>query len=495
MFDGKKEFNDYVNIIKLQKKPDVYSVVNTTLIANPYRTNFPENFIFNRYKKENKLKLFIVNTIKYYFFNCVRFISFFQVFFYYQFLYRKPKYKAVNCDVGIDVFLLIDKIIKEKKFNESYFSSLYEIFKARKIDFVFIPRLHGISHNPFKAHQQLKSFFKIINKDGNRFLFEFELFSFRNFFSLIWMVACYPIKAVRLSIKEQSLKDKIFNKNLLKDISSQSIDAFSRYIFGKNISNLKNIKKIYSWSEFQVIERSFNYGIRKNSDIRIIACQFFVNYPTYLNTEVHDIDELLEYAPHQVLVNGKENLVNNNIDYQVGVSLRYNQIFKYCREYNGDRTVILGSYFIDKTKSVLRLTKGLGDAFFKSHPVIDTSVFKDSIPKNVQIIREDIYSLFSKAAVIIGTESGSLLEAVVCGVSVIVVAQEDELTANPLVDFGKGKIWDIVSSEEELRIKYMQLLEFRKKNQGEINLIADWYKNNFFVEPTEENIVKVFELG
>ena len=495
MLHGKQEFNDYVSTIKQQKNHDIYSVVNTTLIANPYNTDFPEKFIFNRHQKENKFKLFVFNTIKFYIYSFVRFMSFIQVFFYYQILYRKPKYKAINNDLGIDVFLLINKIIKENKFHERYFSSLYEILNDRKIDFVFLPRLYGVSPNPFKAHQQLKSFFKIINKDANRFLFEFELLTFRNFFSLVWMLACYPIKVLRLLIKEQSLKDKIFNKNLLQDISNQSVDAFSRYIFGKNIGKLKNINKIYSWSEFQVIERSFNYGIRKKSDIRIIACQFFVNYPTYFNTEVHNVDEILEYAPHQVLVNGKEGLVNNNIDYQVGVSLRYNQIFKYCREYDGDQTIILGSYFVNKTKSVLRLTENLGDAFFKSHPVIDSSTFKDSIPKNIQIISEDIYSLFSKAAVIIGTESGSLLEAVVCGVSVIVVAQEDELTANPLVDFGKGKIWDIVSSEEELRIKYKKLLEFRKGNQVEIDMIADWYKKNFFVEPTEKNIVEVFELG
>jgi hypothetical protein len=493
LLDSKKIY-DYINTIKQQKKIDVYTVVNTTVIANPYISNFPKELIFNKHKKVSKLKLFVVSVIKFYAFHFVHFIFFIRTFFYYRFLYKKPKYEIVKNALVIDVYFLVDRIIKDEKLHEGDFSSLYGLLKKKNIDFVFLPRLNGLSTNPLKAHQQLKYFFKIINEDHNNFLFEFELLSFKDFFYLIWLILCYPFKTLKLIVKEESQDDKIFNINLLKDISNQSIYSFSRYIFGRNISKIRNINKIYSWSEFQNLERSFNYAIRKNSNIKIIACQFYINYPAYLNTVVQDIDELLGYAPHQVLVNGKEYLVDNNIDYQLGVSLRYNKVFKYQKGCNGSSTIVLGSYFIDETNNLLRVIQGLDNVVFKGHPAIHISTIRAYLLKGIQTTNEDIYDLFPNAGIVVGAASGSLLEAVVCGASVIVVAQKDELITNPLVDFGKGKIWDIVFSKAELKIKYRELLVFRENNPDEINIIADWYKDNFFVEPTVENISKVFEL-
>jgi len=74
------------------------------------------------------------------------------------------------------------------------------------------------------------------------------------------------------------------------------------------------------------------------------------------------------------------------------------------------------------------------------------------------------------------------------------VARENELITNPLVDMGKGEMWDIAFNAIEVEQKIKKLLEFRNKNMDEIKIIATWYKDNFFIEPSEENIVKTFEL-
>ena len=62
------------------------------------------------------------------------------------------------------------------------------------------------------------------------------------------------------------------------------------------------------------------------------------------------------------------------------------------------------------------------------------------------------------------------------------------------MEHGKGKIWDIAFEKEELKDSINALLEFRKNNRHEIHNISTWYKDNFFVEPTEESIIKVFKL-
>ena len=99
-----------------------------------------------------------------------------------------------------------------------------------------------------------------------------------------------------------------------------------------------------------------------------------------------------------------------------------------------------------------------------------------------------------KSNIVLSVASGTSVEAVACGISVIIIASQDNLTANPLIEYGKGKIWDIAYSKEEVEILYNHLIKYRDENQEEIKQIASWYKDNFFIEPTEENIVKAFEL-
>ena len=75
-----------------------------------------------------------------------------------------------------------------------------------------------------------------------------------------------------------------------------------------------------------------------------------------------------------------------------------------------------------------------------------------------------------------------------CGISVIILSSQDNLTADPLIKIGKGKIWDLAYDSSEIDKIYKKLINYRNLNQSEIIEIANWYKNNLFIEPTEENI-------
>ena len=320
-------------------------------------------------------------------------------------------------------------------------------------------------------------------------------FGGKPFLHLLWLTICYPFKTLRLIVKEQQQQDVVFNAHLLKDISRQSISSFTRYILGKKIAKISNISKVYSWCEFQVLERTFNYAIRKNSDIKIFGCQFLINYPVYFNSHVQDIDEINGYAPHKILVNGSYYLIKRErVDYRLGVSLRYQKVFERPRKGTKTNVLLMGSYLVDETKSMLQIVGGLDKVQFKGHPEININAFQDVMSENIEVTNRNIYELFPDTAVIIGSATGSLAEAVACGVSVVVVAQKNELITNPLTDIGKGKIWDIVFNEIELEQKMKQLLHFRSSNMSEIDSIADWYKDNLFVVPCEENIIRAFDL-
>lgn len=487
--EKKKIFHDYINNIKRDCKWDIYNIINPTLIKNPYASELPKRFFNNKNSGKNKKSLFLKTIFKYYLKSFYLFISYFIAFIVFKIYFKKHRQNSV-INV-IDIFALVDNINKNKKFEENYLKGIYEVFEKYKTDYTILLRPYGVNKNPFK----LIKFFKIINKDKRDFIFEYELLRLRDFVELFLLVLVYPFKVLRLLQKEDSEIDKIFNESLIEDINNFNFESMTRYIFGKNISKIDTLQKIYSWSEFQVIERSFNYAIRKNNiNIELIALQFFINYEIYFNTFVDDLDYEMLSSPHKVYVNGKYYILKRKkIDYEVGVSLRYKSIYTFSGIKKEDDVLLLGSYFENDTKYMLESVKEFDSVVFKNHPAVDINRF-GKLSENIAISNENIYKLFETTKLVIGTASGTAVEAVACGVSVIIIASQDNLTANPLVEYGKGKIWDIAFSKDEIGLLYNQLLNYRENNKEEIRKISQWYKDNFFVEPTEENIIKVFEL-
>ena len=86
------------------------------------------------------------------------------------------------------------------------------------------------------------------------------------------------------------------------------------------------------------------------------------------------------------------------------------------------------------------LDKTVHNCLMVSPEIIDLIYTCDSneYPKDSD---KSIYELFEKAKIVIGTSSsGSNLEAVSCGLSVIIVASQDNYTANPLVEKGSSAL-------------------------------------------------------
>lgn len=486
---NKQKFHKYIDNIKKNSPWDIHTIINPTLIKNPYASDFPLRFFKNNTNLSNKIILFLKSALKFYIKNIYFYFSYIVATVIYKLYYKKSRKNELK--IIIDIFGLVDKTNQNGKFNENYLVGIYEIFEKFDMQYTILLRPYQVGKNPFK----LKQFFKIINKDGRDFIFEYELLGFYDFIELFLRIVLYPFKTLRLLQKERTVEDKMFNHSLLADLQFFSIDSLTRYILGKNLSKIRSIEKIYSWSEFQVIERGFNYAIRKNcSHIKIIGLQFYLNYEVYFNAYVDDLDYDMLSSPHDVLVNGKYYLQKRDkVKYDVGVSLRYRDIFLFQGTQEEKNILLLGSYLEVDTKYMLQSVRNFENVIFKNHPAVDIKQFGE-LPKNITVSNDNIYKLFEHAKIIVGTASGTSVEAVACGLSVIILASADNLTANPLVEYGQGKIWDVAFNINEIEEIYKKLIDYRVRNQEEIIEIAKWYKENFFVEPIEENIIKAFEI-
>ena len=487
--EKKDAFRNYIKETKLSNKADIYNIINPTLVSNPYVTNFPKEFFLGQ-TQGNKGFYLLKGFSKFYLKMFTKLVIYFFLFIIFKIFYRKKS--SISKDyILFDIFLLVKNTIKDNNFSDTYFKSVYPVLDDENIKYAFIVRLYGIGLNLVDFIKVLK----VTNKSRHNFIYEFELLRIRDFFSLSKLIFFYPFKVMRLLKKEKIKEDYIFNINIVKDIASVQFDAFTRYIFGKNFATYYNDMDIYSWSEFQDIERSFNLGIRENSDsIQLIGCQFYLNFETYFSIYLQDEDHKLNTAYEKVLVNGKYYVQQRkNIKYELGVSLRYNNVFSFeIHNKEANNVLVLGSYILRDTENMLRNLSSIDNLLFKNHPVLDIKKLGTLVDK-VTLVDDNIYTLFNKCSIVIGISSGTLVEAVACGKSVIVVASEEYLTANPLVYHGKGKIWDIAFSKDDVKIMYNKLKTFRENNFNEIKSISMWYRDNFFVEPSKSNILKIFK--
>ena len=490
-----KEVSDYIDNIKRYAYKDVYNIENQVLNKNPYTSDFIKNYLF-AVKKENPSILFkIKKIILFYIKNLVRFSIYLITYILFRVKCKKHTNFSKNT-ILIDTFLLVDNIISNGKYEERYFVGLSECLKSRNINHIILPRLYGASKNPLK----IISLINILNKDENNFLFEFELLTIKDLFKIFIFILKYPFKLSKLLVKNNNELDKLYNYELINSLPTTQFIAYIRYLVGQRIAEKASSSlKIVSWQEFQDLEKTFNRAIKEsNKEIKIYGCQFLVQYENYISMHITDIDYDLNITPHTVLLNGKYNYnVSEKQRYKDGVSLRYKNIFNFDMNKRDEKNiVVLLTYEVEDSIELLNLINYIENEIqIKIHPATDKKNFVSYLNEKWQFTETNIYELFYNAKIVfVASMSGTALEAVSCGVSVLLIGSNDNITANPLVEHGQGQIWDIAFSKDDVKRLYNKLLNYRKKNIEEIIEIAYWYKENFFIEPTEKNILKAFEL-
>ena len=97
--------------------------------------------------------------------------------------------------------------------------------------------------------------------------------------------------------------------------------------------------------------------------------------------------------------------------------------------------------------------------------------------------------------VLISSGSGTLMEYAALGKSVIIIASNSAFTTNPMPDYGKKIIWDIVYNNNELKSSYDELMNQRKNNFAEIKEISENYLSSYFSLIDNKNIIENFDLN
>jgi len=502
--DGKfKKVFDFLSSINQTAYKNVYLLSNEVLSKNPFSSNFLRKFL----KRENpelpdtftvfsRLLIYYLKSFMYF----GIYLSFFAAFRLSGLKYSvNPLLKEL---ILIDTFFLLDKIDESGKYEDPYFVGLREILEKLGKHYAYLPVFY-MTKNPARLFKT----FRLLKKNKIPVLTEYQLLSASDLFRLFYFILKYPIEVLIFvrGIKEATYEEKLLKTELIDNLGVTTFFRFSRYLQGKKIDSLTCEKvKMISWFENQMIDKNLYKGLREGgSKVKIYGSQPFVYPKSLLNILPDENEARFGIVPDKIIVNGTYFIPKNtSLNFVVGPSFRYKKIFTTEIDAAKQKGIlILMPYFTEDTENILELLdkSELKNRFFviKAHPSVSVEKYRKLLPVNSELTGGDVYDLFKTAKITISSESGSMVESACLGIPVISIKNNRSLDHNPLPSYGKGLIWDEVENAEGLNdmiAKFEGILNNENKYL-KIKTIAQEYKRMFFCMPTDESIIKAYDLA
>jgi hypothetical protein len=483
-------------------------VANQVLCRNPHINQFFKKMLFQERPKPLSSWRIAWNIFRYYIKSLVRIAPFLTTFISERVLFRSkfnPKQLAQTPRFLVDTYLLVEKLFDEEWFKDYYLGGIYKVLQKYQKPYLLLPRLYGRRQlfdgvNPFS----MRRIIRILRKSGHPTVTEFQLLSWADLFDLLRFIVLYPFDVLKLAanLDQNERVDQLFRAELHHTLPQVNFQHYARYLAGRRLGQLfPDQITLLSWNENQTIEKNLYKGLREtSSSIVIWGCQFFIGYPPLIHAQIAPQEAPWGVTPDCVLVNGSAYLKTNSpLEYRPGVSMRYAGVFDEVIPWNNKQNTVLflthprrfNRELIDQTSSIPFFRDR--DLIIHPHPG-DEKWDVGPLPKRWQLSYEDRYELLAGASLVITSESGVAVEAAALGTSVIILASQESFTCNPMLPTGQGEIWDIAFDGGEIEETYHRLEAFRSQHPNRLRELSMIYRDQCFIEPTEENIVQAFHL-
>lgn len=468
---------------------DVDYIANGVLSKNLY----VNNLLFKYHKREliekRRLCLYIIDCFIYYSKSFV-FVSLWlinKILFVFS-GYKSENLKNNNLNV-IDTFISKKNLLDNGKDNH-YFKGIDTILKKNDIIFSYCPVLYDL-RSPVDSYKVFKS----ARDNESDIIFEFELLKFSDMLKVVFHIFRYPIKIYLLSLKlkasngeKHRIYDYISNE-LLLSVKDVTFISYVRYLTGYKLNENCNYLNLFSWGEGQSLHKLCYKGINESSNkSRIICAQLFVKYPQWISTNISINEITYKACPDLILCNGKLEFKSSSlVEKKLGLSLRYQHIFNDRLEITSNGNVILLlSYFEHVSKKIIDFSKDIFD--IRPHPALKLQNVLGSTSERYRVHNGDLLSVLMKFDIIVSSCSGVIIEALCLGKSVILIEESGEVSSNPLINLGKGIIWDVVSNQSECQMVKERLSKVRNDNPSIIYDLAIEYRNLYFTEKNDDFI-------
>jgi hypothetical protein len=479
---------------------DIYMLSNPVLNKNPLASKLLENYLNDEQALQSNIFFILKKLFRCYWLSVMCFAKWFLQAVAFKLGGHSYSYKRRKEPiVFVDTYFIADRILEDDCVDKHYLMDIDRLFEKNNQKFTFVPFFYQ-GKNPWNFYRIAQAF----KKQSNSYLTEYNLLKWRDLLSLVVYIVCYPIKVLKLanSISPSSKLSGLTKFELINTLDDITLNSYIRYRFGLQLGRKFGDIKLISWCEYQDLNKNLYKGIRAaGNQSTIYGCQFFLKPFRFVSLDIPDSDKQWGTPPDIVLVNGERDLPDSSqIEHRVGISLRYQKLFESepIVDTSSDRILLLLSPSEEESENMMNLilSTTLKDkkVYIKSHPSKPLSD-NISLPDLWQKVEGNICELFKDVSlVIVAACSGSGVEAVASGISVIAVENPKSFLKNPLCELGQGEIWGNVFDDNGLEKKYSQLIDFREQHPDKIRQLAYEYRRLFFSKYSDEKFLDMFEL-
>jgi len=494
--DYNRQLDELLDFVFSSDSFDKEILANNALTKNPdFNPGFIKKFKGLKVKKNNKF--FFYYLLIYFFKSFAYLVLFFLKKTLFIIFSKKVNFLDYKNFFVLDIFLLSKSTVKKNKFEDRYLSRVAENLDKNNKKFLYLPVFYDDGFNLFNWIKV----YKILSSSKFEFLTEFQLVSWRHSFEMFIFIFKYSIQLFKLIkfVENSKFSDEYLIYSLYDSIKHSSLSAYVRYIMGREMAKKNNSFTLLSYCEYQDIDRLLFKSLREYSpNVKIIAYQMFRKHEFFMNMDIPEQNKIFGFAPDKVIVNGKFYIPkNSSYEYQ-SASVRNTEVFKYKSSKNAKEFLLLLPYIESEAKKMTQIfinsLSFLVCPKIKLHPVLGKGVLsKFNLDQDI-VADDDFYSMVSKTGVIFTSVGGAALEAISMGISIIIFKDHKEPQINPLIELGKGIIWDEASNSDELISKFSSLMQLRQDNYEKVEKLSLEYQRLFFTNPSSELIKETYRV-
>lgn len=420
--------------------------INPFLSKCPYHSNF---YAFHHQKKF-RFFLCLFRIISFYPEFIVRFIKFIFSLIVFKMFGRPQDQLDFHF---IDTYISSKKAVEKGGVFDSYLPGLEEEVARDGGRVAYLAKLSSFNSGLIDDFLLVRT----RNSFKHPIFFSQDFITFRQSVSIFVLGILYPIRIVAV-VAKLLLQGRVFLANCFGDsIRGVVFEGLVRHFVGNSFGHRSTSKRIYSFCEYKLYDRVFYKAVHRSSDIQIFGCQFFVDYPMWINTKIHYKDVVLGLAPDFLLVNSRFNLGGHTHSAMVvGQSLRYGYLFENTQLAGASQYDYLVLLPMDgaAARSLVDAVVAAGipgnRVCVRPHPASSIGRVRRFVPRSWSfVLDQSLVECILKSRVVVGSGSGTLLEAAVLGRSTVVVNLGGPMFANPFHDLlSDTGLWKVCLPEE-----------------------------------------------
>ena len=367
--------------------------------------------------------------------------------------------------VLIDTFLMPGYID-----NDRWYGSLWDnLSKEQKLETFFVPTV---------VLTPLKNIFSLHRKahlSSRNYIFK------ENYLTLKDIVFAFGHKKRirKIKIQKISLLGYEFSNLIIEELSNHSdidtvIDSILIYRFiGRFRQAGKKVRLAIDWFEGQGLDKAWNMGFNNYfPDTKTIGYRASEYFPFYLSTYPIQVEREAHVIPDIMALHGKGTVFTvkeflPNLDTIVIPSLKCQYVWEFSEnKLSQSKYVVLITlpisirytiFVIDRLLNVCNEISIKSDTIkylIKPHPAQSLSKIKSNLPELPEYIslteEKSFAKLLYSTNILITEASSTCLEAIACGIPVIMMENEEGLTYDPIPSRISEHLYRKVRSQDDL---------------------------------------------